>query len=65
MQIDKKHILGGVQAIAFKKNGTYIRHQTELLSAVSYEERKIVEAFLHLKNGKAAEFDLMSETLFD
>ena len=52
-----------VQAIAFRETGTYIRHQKELLGAVSGEERAIVETFLHLKNGGTVSFGEMSDTL--
>ena len=52
-----------VQAIAFKQTGNYIRHQKELLQAVSADERVIVSNFLNLKKGGMVEFDLMSETL--
>ena len=54
-----------VQAIAFKQTGKYIKHQKDLLGAVSADERKIIETFLKLKNGKTMEFDAMSEELFD
>ena len=53
-----------VQAVAFKQTGKYIKHQKDLLGAVSADERKIVETFLKLKNGEAVEFDRMSEELF-
>lgn len=53
-----------VQAIAFKQNGNYIRHQKDLLEAVASDEAEIVETFMNLKNGKAVDFDSMSETLF-
>ncbi len=53
-----------VQAIAFKQTGKYIKHQKELLGVVSADERKIVETFLMLKSGDAAQFDSMSDTLF-
>ena len=53
-----------VQAIAFKETGNYIRHQKELLQAVSSNDRAIVETFLNLKNGGAVDFPLMSERLF-
>ena len=53
-----------VQAIAFKETGKYISRQNELLQVVSPQEREIVEAFLHLKNGGAVDFAAMSETLF-
>ena len=54
-----------VQAIAFKQTGNYIRKQKDLLQVVSSDERTIVKNFLHLKNGGTADFDAMSETLFD
>ena len=53
-----------VQAIAFKQTGKYIKHQKDLLSVVSADERKIVETFLKLKNGEVVTFDAMSEELF-
>ena len=53
-----------VQAVAFRQTGNYIRHQKELLQAVSSDDRVIVESFINLKNGTATEFNLMSETLF-
>ena len=53
-----------VQAIVFKQTGNYIIHQKDLLQVVSFDERAIVETFLHLKNGGTVEFNLMSETLF-
>ena len=53
-----------VQAIAFKQNSSYIRHQKELLQVVSSDERIIVETFMNLKNGGTVEFNLMSEILF-
>ena len=53
-----------VQAIAFKQTGNYISHQKELLQVASSDERGIVEIFLHLKNGGAVDFNLMSEILF-
>ena len=53
-----------VQAIVFRQTGNYISHQKDLLQVVSSDEQAIVEVFMHLKNGGAAEFSLMSETLF-
>ena len=53
-----------VQAIAFRQTGNYISRQKELLQVVSADERAIVETFMRLKNGGAAEFDSMSEALF-
>ena len=53
-----------VQAIAFNQTGNYISHQKDLLQVVSSDERAILETFMNLKNGGAAEFNSMSETLF-
>ena len=54
-----------VQAIAFKQTGKYISHQKDLLEIASLDERVVVETFLKLKNGGAASFDTMSESLFN
>ena len=54
-----------IQAIVFKQNGNYIKHQEELLQAVSSNERGIIETFLNLKNGGTVDFNSMAETLFD
>ena len=54
-----------IQAIVFKQNGNYIKHQEELLRAVSSNERGVVETFLSLKKGGTVDFIPMSETLFD
>ena len=54
-----------IQAIVFKQNGNYIKHQEELLQAVSSNERGVVETFLNLKNGGTVDFNSMAETLFD
>ena len=53
-----------VQAIVFKQTGKYISHQKDMLKIVSHDERVIVETFLNLKNGRAVEFNTMSEMLF-
>ena len=53
-----------VQAIAFRQTGKHFRHQKDLLSVVSPNEQTIINTFLHLKNGKPVDFNLMSETLF-
>ena len=53
-----------VQAIVFRERGSYIRRQKDLLQAASDDERSIIETCLHLKNGGAADFNAMSETLF-
>ena len=54
-----------IQAIVFKQNGNYIKHQEGLLQAVSSNERGVVETFLSLKKGGTVDFIPMSETLFD
>ena len=53
-----------VQAIVFKHTGNYIKHQKDLLQVTSYDERKIIETFMTLKNGGTVDLNLMSETLF-
>ena len=53
-----------VQAIVFQQTGKYIKHQKELLSTASLDERDIVNTFLNLKNGAPIDFNSMSETLF-
>ena len=53
-----------IQAINFKKTGSYIRHLKELSAAVIDDEKEIINTFINLKNGKKAEFCKMSETLF-
>ena len=53
-----------VQAIVFQQTGRYIEHQKELLSVASPDEQAIVNTFLKLKSGDAAQFDSMSDTLF-
>ena len=54
-----------VQAIVFKQTGKYIKHQKELLGAVSADERKIVDTFLKLKSGGAVELCAMSNDLLE
>ena len=53
-----------VQAIVYKQTGSYIKHQEELLQAVSSNDRGIIETFLNLKKGGTVDFTPMSETLF-
>jgi predicted nucleotidyltransferase len=54
-----------VQAIAFQQTGKYIRRQKDLLPIVSPRERHILETFMVLKKGGPADFDSMSEVLFN
>ena len=54
-----------VQAIAYKQTGNYIKHQRDLLGVVSSDECSIIETFISLKNGCVADFELMSEKLFN
>ena len=53
------------QAIAFKETSTYCTYQRDLMKVLSPEDRKIVETFIHIKNGHAVDFQSMSEVLFD
>ena len=53
-----------VQAIVFQQTGQYIRKQKDLLTAVSDDEKQIIETFMTLKNGGKVQFDSMSEVLF-
>lgn len=53
-----------VQAVCFRQTGSYVSSQKDLLDAVSGDERRIVETFLHLKSGGEVCFDAMSEALF-
>ena len=54
-----------MQAICFKRTGTYITHQQDLLSKLEIEEQTIVQTNLLLKNGGTVDFDKMSELLFN
>lgn len=54
-----------IQANYFKQTGKYIRHQTELATLVSDDDRIITETFISLKNGAEISFDTMSERLFE
>ncbi len=53
-----------VQAIVFRQTGKHLKHQKELFSVLSSDERGIIETFLILKRGGEVNFKLMSEALF-
>ncbi len=53
-----------VQAICYRQTGKYVRHQADLLSAVTEEEKAILETFQHLKQDGEIDFCAMSERLF-
>ena len=53
-----------VQAIVYRQTGKYFRHQAELFDVASEQEKKILQVFVYLKNGGAADFSAMSECLF-
>jgi predicted nucleotidyltransferase len=53
-----------VQAICYRENGTYISHISDLIQAVSGDDRKIAETAMALKTGAETDFGSMSETLF-
>ena len=54
-----------VQAIAFQQTGTYFRKVRELLQAVSYKEKEVIENWIALREGGTADFNAMSEKLFN
>ncbi len=54
-----------IQALAFQHTGRYLKSRKELLEAVSPEEQAILNTLTKLKNGAPAEFDLLSERLFN
>lgn len=54
-----------VQAIVFKRTGSYIKHQKEMLNVALPEECTIVDTFLHLKKSVAVDFLPMSEILLN
>ena len=53
-----------VRAILFEQTGNYIKHQQELLRVVSPSEYKIIDTFLHYKNGQTVDFEKASKALF-
>ena len=53
-----------LQAICFIQTGEYIRSKKELLPKLLSEDRKILETFLHIKEGGKISFETMSEDLF-
>ena len=54
-----------VQAVAFLQMGNYVSRQADLLNSLPFEERRIIEIFADLKNGKKTSFDNSSEILFN
>jgi hypothetical protein len=52
-----------VQAIVFLQTGKYVKHQKELLAAVSCDEQAVIRTFWDLKNGGTVDFSGMSEAL--
>ncbi len=53
-----------IQALCFKETGKYISRQSDLLDAVSDNERIIAETFMKLKKGGEVHFREMSEVLY-
>ena len=53
-----------VQAIVFKQTGKYIKHQEELLTVATQNEKDIINTFLSLKKCGTVDFVPMSDTLF-
>ncbi|MBQ7098028.1 MAG: nucleotidyltransferase domain-containing protein [Clostridia bacterium] len=54
-----------LQAICFKQTGSYISRQSDLIEALSPDERVIAESFLTLKKGGCVAFEPMSEALLE
>lgn len=54
-----------LQAIQFEQTGKYISRLSDLSAALDSENGEIVRAFIALKNGQKADFDAMSEKLFN
>ena len=52
-----------VQAIYFRKTGTYISQQAELLKIADSDEKEIIRTFLALKSGGEIRLQAMSELL--
>ena len=52
-----------VQAICFRKIGSYIKYQKDLFQYVDSEERQIIDTFLRLKSGEKMDFTELSENL--
>lgn len=53
-----------IQAICFTETGKYIRLLKDLREMISADNKVIIDTFLALKNGKPADFQKMSDSLF-
>lgn len=53
-----------VQAIYFRKTGEYVRAHKNLVALADSADKKILQNFLALKNGGAADFEKLSEEIF-
>ena len=54
-----------IQAIQFAQTGKYVSRLSDLSAALDGENGEIVQTFIALKNGQKADFDAMSEKLFN
>lgn len=54
-----------IQAIQFEQTGKYISRLSDLSAALDGDNSEIVQTFIALKNGQKADFDAMSEKLFN
>lgn len=54
-----------IQAIVFLQTGRYVSGYEGLMEAAQPEERGILKTCMHLKAGGTADFDAMSEKLFE
>lgn len=54
-----------IQAICYSETGKYVRLLNDLRETVSENEQIIIDNFIHLKKGGEADFQKMSEALFE
>ena len=54
-----------IQAIWYQQSGEYVRHQQDLLHKADDREKKIISAFLSIKNSGNIDFESLSNQLFE
>ena len=54
-----------IQAIWYQQSGEYVRHQQDLLHKADDREKKIISAFLSIKNSGNIDFASLSNQLFE
>ena len=53
-----------LQALHFRRTGTYLRHSADLLRALDGEDARVLDTAIRLKAGQPVEFEPMAELLF-